>query len=125
KAMCPPLPRAERAGRGRGWGQSESRSAHQQQLQEPPPQPSPPLATLAGGRRRTIAPPCTSLHRRRAVGVERGNRPQAPGLALLALGFSPRDRLPVWRQNEARAGVRHLDPVAARFVDIKKEGLLD
>ena len=65
------------------------------------------------------------LHRRRAVGVERLDGLQAPGLALLALVLGPADRLPVGREDQPRAGIGDLDAVAARLVDIKKEGLLD
>src|SRR5882757_1897249 len=63
--------------------------------------------------------------RRRAVGMERLDRLQAPGLALLALLLGPHDRFPVRRQDEAGAGVGDLDPIAARLVDIEEEGLLD
>src|SRR5271156_2222108 len=65
------------------------------------------------------------LDRRSAVGVEGLDRFQAPGLALLALLLGPDDRLPVRREDEARAGVGDLDPVAAGLVDIEEEGLLD
>src|SRR3954468_23182044 len=67
----------------------------------------------------------TALHRRRAVGVERLDRLQPPGLALLALFLGPDDRLPVGRENEAGAGVGDLDAVAAGLPDIQEEGLLD
>src|SRR4029077_19169155 len=63
--------------------------------------------------------------RRRALGVERFDRLQSPGLSFPALGFGPADRLPVRRQHKACASAGHLDPVAAGFVHIKKEGLLD
>src|SRR5450759_3926987 len=64
-------------------------------------------------------------YRRRAVGVERLEGLQAPGLALLALGFGPADRFPVRRQHQPRAGAGDFDAVAARLVDVKEEGLLD
>src|SRR3954454_25034144 len=63
--------------------------------------------------------------RRRAVGMEAFDRLQAPSLALLALLLRPRDRLPVRRQHQTRAGVRHLNAVASGLVDVQEEGLLD
>jgi len=63
--------------------------------------------------------------RRRAVGVERLDRLEAPGLALLALLLGPHDRLPVGRQDQPGAGVGDLDPVAARLIDVEEERLLD
>ncbi len=65
------------------------------------------------------------VDRRRAMGVEALDRLQPPGLALLALGFRPHDRLPVGRQHQPRAGIGDLDAVAAGFVDVEEEGLLD
>ncbi len=59
------------------------------------------------------------------MGVERLDRLQSPGLAFLALFLGPHDRLPVRRQNQPRAGIGELDAIAARLIDIKKEGLLD
>src|SRR6185369_13472214 len=64
-------------------------------------------------------------HRRRAVGVERLDRLQAPGLALLAFLLGPHDRLPVGRKDEACTGIGDFDAVAAGLVDIEEEGLLD
>src|SRR5262245_28208625 len=66
-----------------------------------------------------------SLHRRRAVGVERLDCLQPPGLALLALLLGPDDRLPVGREDEASAGVGDFDAVTAGLPDIEEEGLLD
>src|SRR3954468_22573980 len=57
--------------------------------------------------------------------MERLDRLQSPGLALLALFLGPDDRLPVRRQNETCAGVGDFDAVAAGLVDVEKEGLLD
>ena len=57
--------------------------------------------------------------------MERLDRLHAPGLPLLALLLRPDDRLPVRCEDEARAGIADLDPVAAGFVDIEEEGLLD
>src|SRR5882672_2426608 len=62
---------------------------------------------------------------RGAVGVEGLDGLQAPGLALLALGFAPRDRFPVRRQDEPCARAGDLDAIAARLVDVEEEGLLD
>jgi len=64
-------------------------------------------------------------NRRRAVGMKRLDRLQPPGLALLALFLGPDDRFPVRRQDEAGAGVGDLDAIAAGFVHIQKERLLD
>src|SRR3954451_22939143 len=47
------------------------------------------------------------LRVRHAVGVERLDGLQAPSLALLALLFGPGDRLPIRRQDEPGAGIRH------------------
>jgi hypothetical protein len=69
--------------------------------------------------------PMRSSARRRAVGVEALDGLQAPGLALLALGLRPGDRLPVGIEDEPRAGIGDLDAVAGRLVDIEEEGLLD
>src|SRR6185437_13145851 len=63
--------------------------------------------------------------RRRAVGVKRLDRLQPPCLPLLAFLLGPDDRLPIRRQDEARAGIGDFDPVAAGLVDIEEEGLLD
>src|SRR5215475_3510389 len=71
------------------------------------------------------ASPMRRGDRRRAVGVERLDRLEAPGVALLALLLGPHDRLPVGRQDQPRAGIGDLDAVAARLVDIKEERLLD
>src|SRR5216110_287165 len=57
--------------------------------------------------------------------MERLDRLQPPGLALLALLLGPDDRLPVGREDEAGAGVGDLDAVAAGLIDIQEEGLLD
>src|SRR5271167_245626 len=62
---------------------------------------------------------------RGAVGVKTFDRLQAPSLALLALGFGPDDRLPVRRQDEPGAGVGDFHAIAAGFVDVEKERLLD
>src|ERR1700722_14163114 len=67
----------------------------------------------------------SASNRRGAMGMKRLDGPQAPCLTLLALVLGPHDRLPVRRQNEARAGIGDIDPVAARFVDIEEESLLD
>ncbi len=66
-----------------------------------------------------------SRKRRGAVGVEGLDGLQAPGLALLALGLGPDDRLPVRGEDEAGAGVGDFDAVAAGLVDVEEEGLLD
>src|ERR1700724_4418126 len=67
----------------------------------------------------------SASNRRGAMGMKRLDSLQAPCLTLLALVLGPHDRLPVRRQNEAGAGIGDLDPVAAGFVDIEKESLLD
>ena len=59
------------------------------------------------------------------MGMKRLDRLQPPRLPLLALLLGPHDRLPVRRQNKTGAGIGDLDPVAAGFVDIKEESLLD
>jgi hypothetical protein len=59
------------------------------------------------------------------VGMERLDRLQSPGLALPALFLGPDDRLPVRRQDKARAGVGDFDAVAAGLIDVEEEGLLD
>src|SRR3569832_143475 len=64
------------------------------------------------------------LHHRRSVGVERLDRLQSPGLALLALFLGPGDRLPVGRKYQFRAGIRHFDAVAAGLVVVEEERLL-
>src|SRR5262245_14117353 len=66
-----------------------------------------------------------ALDRRRAVGVERLDRLQSPGLALRALGLGPADRLPVGREDESGTGIGDLDAVAAWLVDVEEERLLD
>ena len=45
--------------------------------------------------------------------VKRLDRLQSPGLAFLALFLGPDDRLPVRREDKARAGVGDFDAVAA------------
>src|ERR1700754_1159065 len=57
--------------------------------------------------------------------MKRLDRLQPPRLSLPSLLLGPYDRLPVRRQNEPRAGVGDFDAVAAGFVDIEEEGLLD
>src|SRR2546421_11547672 len=59
------------------------------------------------------------------MGMERGDRLQAPGLALLALRLRPHDRLPVRSEDQSRAGVGDFHPVAARLVNVEEERLLD
>ena len=61
----------------------------------------------------------------RAVGVEALDRLQPPGLAFLPLGLGPGHRFPVRGEDQARAGIRDLDAVARRLVDIEEEGALD
>ena len=61
---------------------------------------------------------------RRAVRMERLDGLESPCLALLALVLGPCDRLPVRRQNEACAGIRHFDAIAAGLIDVEEEGLL-
>src|SRR3954447_18151153 len=63
------------------------------------------------------SPTLLMLRRRRAVRVERLDRLQAPRLALLPFLLRPGDRLPVGREDETRAGIRHFDAVAAGLVD--------
>jgi hypothetical protein len=50
---------------------------------------------------------------------------QAPGLALLAVGLGPDNRLPVGLQDQARTGIGQFDAVAGRLPDIEEEGALD
>src|SRR3989441_6167163 len=69
--------------------------------------------------------PGVLVDRRRPVRVEAFDRLQSPGLALLAVGFCPDDRRPVRCEHEPRAGAVDLDAIAARLVDVQKEGLLD
>ncbi len=69
--------------------------------------------------------PVNFSHRRGAVGVEGLDGLQPPGLAFLAFLFGPHDRLPVRRQDQPRAGIGDFDAIAAGFIDIKKECLLD
>src|SRR5580693_2849080 len=64
-------------------------------------------------------------HRRGAVGMERADRLQAPGLALGPLGLAPADRLPVRGEDQPGHRVAQLDPVPARLVDVEEERLLD
>src|SRR5471030_540282 len=64
-------------------------------------------------------------HRRRAVGVERLDGLQAPGLALLSFGLGPSDRLPVRRQYQPRAGAGDLHAIAARLINVKEKSLLN
>src|SRR6516165_3821594 len=59
------------------------------------------------------------------MGMKRLDRLEAPSLAFLAFLLGPDDRLPVWRENQPRAGVGDLDAVAAGLPDIEEEGLLD
>src|ERR1700722_2544436 len=66
-----------------------------------------------------------ALDRRRAVGVEGLDGFQPPCLPLFALLFRPDDRFPVRCQDQPRAGIGDLDPVAAGLIDVKKESLLD
>src|ERR1700722_12059650 len=82
-------------------------------------------AAMGGFLKRIALPEFLRLDRRRAVGVEGLDCLQAPGLAFLALLLGPDDRLPVRRQDQARAGVGDFDPVAAGLVDIEEEGLLN
>ena len=62
---------------------------------------------------------------RRAVRVKAFDRLQAPGLSFPAIGLGPDDRLPVGRQHQPRAGIRHLDAVAAGLIDVEEERLLN
>src|ERR1700750_1219511 len=57
--------------------------------------------------------------------MKRLDRLPPPRLAPLALFLGPDDRLPVRCEDEAGAGVGDLDAVAAGFVDVEEEGLLD
>src|SRR5665213_1882895 len=61
---------------------------------------------------------------RRAVRVKTLDGLEAPGLAELALRFSPDHRLPVWRKHEARTGIRHFYSVPARLIHVDEESLL-
>src|SRR3954451_21653593 len=63
--------------------------------------------------------------RRRAVGVERLDRLQPPGLALGPFGLGPGDRAPVGCEYQPGDRVAELDTVAARLVDVQEERLLD
>src|SRR5579859_6143030 len=66
-----------------------------------------------------------TLNRWGAMGMEGLDGFQTPRLPLLALLLGPDDRFPVRRQDQPRAGIGDLDPVAARLIDVKKESLLD
>jgi len=57
--------------------------------------------------------------------VERFDGLKAPGLAFLAFGFGPANRLPVRSQNQARSGVGDFHAVAAGLIHVQEEGLLD
>src|SRR6202022_4921944 len=59
------------------------------------------------------------------MGMKRLDRLQSPRLAFLALLLGPHDRLPVGREDQARAGIGDLHPIAAGLVDVKKKCLLD
>ena len=64
-------------------------------------------------------------HRRRAVSMKRLDGFQPPGLAFFSLRLCPDNCLPVWGQNQTRAGVRQLYAVASRLPDIEEEGTLN
>src|SRR5882724_8700968 len=64
-------------------------------------------------------------NRRRAMGMKRLDRLQSPRLAFFTLFFRPDDRFPVWREDEASAGVGDFDAVAAGLIDVEEKRLLD
>src|SRR5947209_20370340 len=66
-----------------------------------------------------------NFDRWRAVSVERFDGLEPPGLAFFALVFTPADRLPVWREDETRTGIRDFDAIAAGFIYVQEERLLD
>jgi hypothetical protein len=57
--------------------------------------------------------------------VERLDGLEAPGLALLPVGFRPADGLPVGGEHQARAGVGKFDAVAGGLPDVEEERPLD
>src|SRR5215207_6534466 len=65
------------------------------------------------------------LHGRRAVLMERLDRLQAPCLALLAFCLVPHNWLPIRCKDEARACVGNFKTIAARFIHVQEECLLD
>src|SRR5262249_60687207 len=68
-----------------------------------------PLAPTVTRDRSTFRPSMRRhFDRRRAVGVERFDGLEAPGLAFGALGLGPDDRLPVGGEHEPRARVGDL-----------------
>ncbi|ELP64745.1 hypothetical protein STRTUCAR8_09605, partial [Streptomyces turgidiscabies Car8] len=66
-----------------------------------------------------------SVERGRAVRVEGLDGLQAPRLPLGALGLRPGDQRPVGGEYQAGERVAQFDAVAARFVDVEEERLLD
>src|SRR5262249_7392239 len=69
---------------------------------------------VVGSRGPLLAPrPQVLLDRRSTMGVEAVDGLEPPRLALLALALGPHDGLPIGCQQQARAGVGHLDAVAA------------
>src|SRR5262249_22552896 len=58
------------------------------------------------------------LRRGRTVGMERFDRLESPSLPLLAFALTPSDRLPVRGEDQPRAGIRDLNPVASRLVHV-------
>lgn len=58
---------------------------------------------------------------RRAVGVERFDGLQPPGLTLFPVRLVPADRFPVGGEDQTGTCIGQFHPVARRFPDIKKE----
>lgn len=61
---------------------------------------------------------------RRGVSEEALRHQRSPCLSFLTLRLAPRDRLVIGIEKELDVG-DHLDPIAARFVDVEKAGLLN
>jgi len=59
------------------------------------------------------------------MGVKGLDGPKPPCLALAPVRLGPAHRLPVGGQDQARAGIGQLDPVAGRLPHVEKEGPLN
>src|SRR5215211_2057479 len=65
------------------------------------------------------------LHGRCAVLMERLDGLQAPCLSLLAFRLAPHNWLPIRCKDEARTCVGNFKTIAARFIHVQEESLLD
>src|SRR5262245_8519788 len=117
-AARPPPPTAPQTWRWRSGASGRTRRAASLTLYCPNDR-LPSMVRCAGQRAGVL------LNWRRPVGVKALDRLEPPRLPFLAFRLRPHDRLPVGRENQARARAVELDAIAARFVNVQEERLLD